>query len=70
MTTFTCVCCKAETDDHEAHLDETYGGNVCHHCWKLGIKAAAYLKHEGITRPFSSADIDAFNCNRIKNYYK
>lgn len=66
---FTCVVCRDPYPMDEAGSDPSCGSPVCEDCRKLLIKAAAYLKHEGINRPLTEGDINTFNCNRIKNFY-
>jgi hypothetical protein len=66
--TFMCVCCHQPHHEDEASFDDQLGGPVDNHCRKLLIKASAWLKHAGISRPIQTADINMHNCNRFKGY--
>ena len=65
---FNCVCCRNDKPEDEAVIDQQLGGPVCEECRKDLIKAVAWLKHAGITRPLEVGDINNHNCNRFKGY--
>lgn len=53
---FRCVCCKADTPDHEAIYDKCLDGPVCQQCLGLLAGAEAQLKEAGYSK-----------CSRLNN---
>lgn len=62
---FKCVCCSDPAPESEAHYDQQFGGPICTECRRNSLWAIAYLKKEGIDRPFAINDINNHNNKRF-----
>ncbi len=64
---FLCVCCREDHPEHEATIDDQFGGPVCEDCRLRVIKAVAWLRGADIRRPLVKGDINNYNCKRLNN---
>lgn len=65
LNQFRCVVCGDGADEDGAYFDSQFAGPICPECRRNTLWATAYLKKEGIDRPFCGGDVNQANHKRF-----